>query len=104
MILMQIRGIQVDSQLIRNAANDYPFNSESVLYLGQYHGYRDAPNPTTQDVIDQRDKIVSDLEVEYPVTIKTFTAEEQEQILKDRYTDSETGDVNWPDWYSPINS
>ena len=103
MILLRIRGIDVDSELIRDAAADYPFESEAVLYLGQYHGYRDAPNTTTQDMIDQRDAIVSDLEAEYPVTIETFTAEEQEQILKERYTNSNTGEVNWPDWYTPIN-
>jgi hypothetical protein len=104
MILLKIHGIEVTSELIRQAAQGYPFDSEAVLYLGQYHGYRDAPNPTTQDVIDQRDAIVSDLESEYPVTIETYTAEEQEQILKGRYTDPETGAVNWPDWYTPINS
>jgi len=104
MILLKIYGVDVDSQLIRDAAADYPFDSESVLYLGQYHGYRDAPNPTTQDVIDQRDAIVSDLEAEYPVTIETFTAQQQEQIIKERYTDPQTGDVNLPDWYTPINS
>jgi len=103
MILLKIKGMDVDSVLIREVAKDYPFDSQSVLYLGQYHGYRDAPNPTTQEIIDQRDAIVSDLEAAYPVTIETFTAEEQEQILKERYTHPDTGEVDWPDWYTPIN-
>jgi len=102
MILLKIRGMDVDSQLIRDAAADYPFSSESVLYLGKYHGYRDAPNPTTQSVMDQRDQIVADLEAEYPVSIETFTAQEQEAILRDRFTDPDTGEVVWPEWYTPL--
>jgi hypothetical protein len=102
MILLRIRGMDVDTKLIRDAAEDYPFDSQAVLYLGDYHGYRDAPNPVSQDVIDQRDRIVSELENAYPVVIETFTAQEQQAILRERYTDRETGEVTWPDWYTPI--
>jgi len=56
----------------------------------------------SQDVIDQRDQIVADLEAAYPVVIETFTATEQEAILRDRYTDPETGEVTWPEWYTPL--
>jgi hypothetical protein len=102
MLLFRIRGMDVDSELIREAAADYPFDAQAVLYLGQYHGYRDAPNPVSQDVIDQRDQIVADLEAAYPVVIETFTAAEQEAILRDRHTDPETGEVTWPEWYTPL--
>lgn len=102
MILVKIHGMDPSTELIRQAAEQYPFDSQAVLYLGQYHGYRDAPNPVTKEVIDARDSIVAELEDQYPVTIETYTAEEQEQILAERYTDRETGDVQWPDWYTPL--
>jgi hypothetical protein len=99
MILLKIRGMDVSSELIRQAAANHPFDSQAVLYLGDYHGYRDAPHPETQDVKDERDQIVSDLEANYPVSIDTFTAQEQHNIMVDRYTNQD-GDTNLPDWYS----
>jgi hypothetical protein len=99
MILLQINGMDVNSELIRDAASEYPFDAQAVLYLPPFHGYRDAPNPTTQKIRDARDRIVAQLEQDYPVTIETFTAEEQDAIMRERFTNPETGEVNLPDWY-----
>jgi len=99
MILIRVRGMDVTSEIVREAAKSRSFDSTSIVYMGDYIAYRDAPNPTTQTVKDMRDSIISDLELSYPVTIETFTATEQHDIMVDYHTDR-NGDLHLPDWYS----
>jgi len=91
--------MSVDSKLIREAAQNYSFDSQSILYIGEYVGYKDAPNPQSKEVKRQRDEIISELEQEYPVTIEKFNTREQHEIMIDQFKE---GDL--PDWYDGPNS
>jgi hypothetical protein len=106
MILIRIIGMDPDSDTVRQAAESYGLNSDAIIHVGKYIGYRDAPNPTTDAVRAARDKIVSDIEADYPVTVETVSAAEQDRIIAARnyFPDAESGPTfAWPSWYEPAD-
>ena len=76
------------SDLLREVAEDEDFDETSVVYYGQYVGWRDAPTLPDQAAQQARDAIVDRIENEYGIKVEALSAEEKEEVCE-RY-DSDT--------------
>ena len=73
-----------DSDTVREMAEGEDFDETSIVYIGRYIGYKDAPNLPDQAAQNARDAIEDNFEREYGIPVEAISAEEQEEILEER--------------------
>ena len=74
--------------LLRDVAEDEDFDETSVVYFGEYVGWKDAPTLPDEAAQQARDAIAGRFDDEYGIKVEALSAEEQEQVLE-RYEDSQ---------------
>ena len=84
MMLFKFPFGRPDSDTVREMAEGEDFDETSIVYIGQYIGYKDAPNLPDQAAQNARDAIADNFEREYGIPVEAISAEEQEEILEER--------------------
>jgi len=99
MILLRTTGGSLDSEAMRRVAEAESFDEQSIVYIGPYVGWREAPDVSSQAAEQARQSVTNRFSNRFNITVEALSADEQEEFLRERWTDEEPFDQA-PDWYS----